>query len=160
MSTFTIGSFSANQTVKCFGQSFKANVAGPNGTGGGPGAANPVFIMSASIGFPTSSTSGRPTAAYIYTSIPSKSDLSTGVGALGASTGHTDENLFGAGTFSRTYTFAGTSIDPATTYYLLIPSVQNLRNENPSAYAGGSFYDQNLQSQNYSLQFQISLSTV
>jgi hypothetical protein len=157
MSTFTVGSFSANQATKSHGQSFVANVAGPNGTGG-PGTANPVYVQSASVGYPTANTTGRTTVAYLYDTIPSVTNLSTGVGALYSSTSHTDENLFGG--FSRTFVFPNCAIDPTKTYYLLLPSVQTVRNDNTKPYTGGSFYDSALSAVNFTVQFQISLTDV
>jgi hypothetical protein len=159
MSTFTVASFSANANNKSRGQSFVANAAGPNGTGG-PGTANPVFVQSASVGYPTANTLGRASAAYLYDTVPTKTDLNAGTGALFVSTSHTDENLFGTGTYSRTFVFGGASIDPTKTYYLLFPSDQNLRYDNTDPYPSGSFYDTSLQAANFTAQFQVSLTDV
>jgi len=162
MATFTVGSFSSTNSAKKRGQSFAANVAGPDGTGAGPGSANPVYVQSVSVGYPSSSTTGRTGAAYLYSSLPTLSDLNAGNGCLACSQSTSDENLFGANTYSRTFYFSKVSIDPTATYFVLFPCDQSVRyasGTNP--YSGGTSYSPILASETTNdLQFQVSLTDV
>jgi len=162
MATFTVGSFSSTNTAQKRGQSFAANVAGPDGTGSGPGTADPVYVQSASVGYPSSSTTGRAATAYLYSSLPTLTDLNAGTGALATSIGWSDGNLFGANTYSRTFAFNAVAIDPTATYFILFPANQNLRYASATnPYSGGTSYSTVLGSEtNNDLQFQVSLTDV
>jgi hypothetical protein len=159
MSAFTVGSFSANTNANKRGQSFTANVAGNDGTGSS-GGANPVYVQSASVGYSTSNTTGRAGTAYLYSSLPTLTDLNnSGTGALAASTGHSDGNVFGTGTFSRTFTFDAVSIDPTAVYYVLFATNQNLRFDTNAPYSGGDLYNTSLGADSSDAQFQVALTT-
>ena len=130
MAIFTVGSFSSADPIATIAVRVSpANVAGSDGTGS-PGSANPVYVQSASVGYPTSSTSGRAGTAYLYDAVPLLADLNNGgTGALAASTGTSDGSLFGTGTHSRTFTFDGVAIDPTKVYYILFATNQNLQRQ-------------------------------
>lgn len=158
MATFNVGSFSSTGGANLRGQSFTPNVAGPDGSGS-PGTATTVYVQSASVGFPSSDTTARATTAYLYSSLPSLSNLNTGTGSLAVSTNYTDEqDLFGTGTFSRTHMFNNIAIDPTLQYFLLFPSNQIMRFATGSPYSGGKAYNTVLVALTTDVQFTVNMA--
>jgi hypothetical protein len=154
MSTFTIGNFSSSAYTTGRGQSFTPNVKG-DGTGV-PDGTNPVYLKNVMIAYPTSDTSSRQGRLYLYTSKPSLSDLNnSGTNSLAMSTGYTDENGFGAGTYTRTFNFSTISLDVASKYYVLFSSNQSLCFASGSPYTGGELLNGALGNTAYDARFQV-----
>jgi len=166
MTTFSIGSFGATGTNNVRGQAFQANVAGPNGSGS-PGQASQVKVKTLSIGYFSSSTSGRTMKLYIYSSpLGSPDDIgqSTDLVAESNTGAYMDgAGLFGTGTYSRQFTAftQPTAMSASDTYYVYFDRDQSARVNANNPYPGGNCYDLDLADMSpYCLQFQVEFDTV
>ncbi|MEI8195473.1 MAG: hypothetical protein WCI73_06155 [Phycisphaerae bacterium] len=153
MATFTVASLAFDNAGSYRGQGITPNVAGPDGTGS-PGSATSVNLTDFTLGYGTSSTSGRAGVAYLYDTLPTLSNLNSGIGAIATSSSTTDGNDFGAGSYTRKFHFSGNlSLDPTKVYYVLFPSNQSARYKNPAVYTGGDAYSSTLADTGRNLQF-------
>ena len=152
MADFTVASTTQDSSATHRGQSLAPNIAGPNGSGG-PGTANPVYLEYFNVGYPNGSLTGRAAVCYVYDTLPTLANLNAGTGAIATSTGTSDGNDFGSGSFTRNFIFGGDSLDPTKTYFILFPADQLLCHKtNP--YSGGVAYTNRLMSTSYDLQFE------
>lgn len=159
MSDFVVASTAFSTQDEVYGQSFKPNVPGPNGSGS-PGAAKKVMINDIIIGFSEADVRDGD-YLYIYDHIPLISQLQTGQYAIATSDTYVDGQEFGTGSYTRKFTFTGAwGLDPNTTYYFLFPVVVWPNCNNPQSYSGGTAYSDLLMPlTNSDLQFKILLET-
>jgi hypothetical protein len=163
MSTFTVASFSYDGVSDLGGQSFTPNVPGPNGSGS-PGAATQVFIRKISLGYPSANTSGRAQKLYVYSvelTDPAQIGQNDYLVAESSDNGTLDgTNLFGTGTYQRTFNFNAGALVPSSKYYFYFDVDQHLRMKGSAPYAGGNAQDDELNAlTNSSAQFQVEMYT-
>lgn len=160
MSTITVGSFAFSGSLTSRGQSFTPSVSGPDGTGSTSGLSS-VNFNQVSYGYPNATTTNRAAYCYLYDYVPTLADLNnSGTGALAASRGSCDESagdIFGANTFSRTWTFNPYELDPAKKYYLFLGISNALRGKSGNPYSGGDEYSGTMIAQTNDLQFQVQM---
>jgi hypothetical protein len=160
MSTITVGSFAFTGTFTSRGQSFTPNVSGPDGAGS-VGDDQNVNLDLVTFGYPNATTVNRAGFCYLYDYVPTLADLNNdGTGSLAASTGSSDEStgaVFGANTFSRTWTFEKYQLDPTKKYYLFLGISNSLRGKSGNPYSGGDEYNGTLTAQTNDLQFQVTM---
>jgi len=159
MSTFTVAMTSWDaSTLTSRGQSITPNVSGPDGNGS-PGNATVVYLDSVTLAYRDSNVS-RESLAYLYDTVPSLAQLANGTYAIDYSTSYSDGSAFGAGTYTRTFTFGNNpNLDPTKTYYILFPDNQYLMYTTTSQYSGGKRYTNLMQaSTTMDLQFSAQFS--
>jgi hypothetical protein len=163
MATFTVASFSYDGVNDLGGQSFTPDVPGPNGSGS-PGGATQVFIRKVSLGYSSANTSGRAQKLYVYSvelTDPAQIGQPDYLVAESSEIGIVDgTNLFGTGTYQRTFNFSAGAMVPNSKYYVYFDVDQHLRIKSGVPYAGGNAQDDQLNElPNVSAQFQVEMYT-
>jgi hypothetical protein len=130
--TFTLGQSNAVNGIPLRGQGFIPDAIGDQGTGSAPASGNVTLDSWTFVYQSPGSSSITENTLYIYDSLPTVTDLNSGIGALYTSNGTIDllvnDPFFGAGLRpSRTWTFTGAVLDVNTTYFALLPSNQTIR---------------------------------
>jgi hypothetical protein len=163
MTTFTVALYSYDGVDDLGGQSFTPNVPGPNGSGS-PGGATQVFIRKISLGYPSANTSERAEKLYVYSvelTDPAQIGQNDYLVAVSTDSGTLDgTNLFGSGTYQRTFSFNAGALVPNSKYYIYFDVDQHLRIKSAQPYAGGNAQDDQLNDlPNISVQFQVEMYT-
>jgi hypothetical protein len=163
MATFTVASYSFDGVNDLGGQSFTPNVPGPDGSGD-PGSATQVFIRRISLGYPSANTSLRTGKVYIYSVELSdaeqigQSDYLVAESLINSVVDGT--NLFGTGTYQRTFNFNAGIFVPGNKYFIYFEVDQHLRVKSATPYSGGNAQDDQLSDlPAIDAQFQVEMYT-
>jgi len=159
MSTFSVGSTNWSTVLAYQGQSFKPNVAGPNGSGT-PGSATQAALNSIVFGF--DSADPLPSKCFIYSQPlddPSQAGTDTTY-LLGSSTSTQSGSEFGTGSTTCRFNFSGISLQVGSPYYAYFPEDHALRTQTPRCYSGGYLLDDVGSLINGTLQFMVHLTTI
>ncbi len=157
--SFSVGSFASNGSMDVYGQSFKPNVAGPDGVGS-PGTATSVSLQSIVVGYASSITSVRATDCYVYSAaLTDENEIGTETNLVAMSSSYTDGSAFGTGSYTRQFNFSEGLLDPTQTYYFYFDCSQYLRVKSSSPYSGGSLTDDTFTVlSSYDIQFQVTMT--
>jgi hypothetical protein len=159
MSTVVVASTATSASADYTGQSFTPNVPGPNGTGS-IGSATSATLSSITFGYPTSDTDDRAVTAYVHSeALDDPSDVKNLATLVSTSTGTSDANgTFGSGTYSRTFTFPGDTLQVSQKYYIYFAQDQIVCDQPDTPYSGGDALDIYGDPTDECLQFSVSMT--